>query len=226
MDMRILIVEDEAKLAAALKRGLEDERYVVEVAEDGDEGMSYACNDDYDLILLDWMLPERSGEEVCRALRKEGVKTPIIMLTARGEVGDKVRALDVGADDYLVKPVAFEELLARIRAILRRPGEHSGPVLEIDDLSLDPGKFLVTRGGKQLELSAKEFALLEYFMRHPNQTIPKDTLLTHVWDYERDVLPNTVEVYVGYLRRKIDLPDSTPLLHTVRGIGYRLGGPA
>ncbi len=222
--MRILLVEDEAKLAAALKRGLEGERYVVEIAEDGEEGLSFATNDEYDIILLDWMLPGIPGNEVCRSLRSGGSTTPVIMLTAKGEVGDKVAALDVGADDYLVKPFAFEELLARIRAILRRPGERSGPVLKVSDVVLDPVSFEVSRGNQQVRLSAKEFSLLEYFMRHPNQTIPKSTLLTHVWDYEHDVLPNTVEVYVGYLRRKLDLPNSKPLLHTVRGIGYRFGG--
>lgn len=218
------MVEDEAKLAAALKRGLEGERYVVEIAEDGEEGLSFATNDEYDIILLDWMLPGIPGNEVCRSLRSGGSTTPVIMLTAKGEVGDKVAALDVGADDYLVKPFAFEELLARIRAILRRPGERSGPVLKVSDVVLDPVSFEVSRGNQQVRLSAKEFSLLEYFMRHPNQTIPKSTLLTHVWDYEHDVLPNTVEVYVGYLRRKLDLPNSKPLLHTVRGIGYRFGG--
>lgn len=218
------MVEDEAKLAAALKRGLEGERYVVEIAKDGEEGLSFATNDEYDIILLDWMLPGIPGNEVCRSLRSGGSTTPVIMLTAKGEVDDKVAALDVGADDYLVKPFAFEELLARIRAILRRPGERSGPVLKVSDVVLDPVSFEVSRGNQQVRLSAKEFSLLEYFMRHPNQTIPKSTLLTHVWDYEHDVLPNTVEVYVGYLRRKLDLPNSKPLLRTVRGIGYRFGG--
>lgn len=218
------MVEDEAKLAAALKRGLEGERYVVEIAKDGEEGLSFATNDEYDIILLDWMLPGIPGNEVCRSLRSGGSTTPVIMLTAKGEVDDKVAALDVGADDYLVKPFAFEELLARIRAILRRPGERSGPVLKVSDVVLDPVSFEVSRGNQQVCLSAKEFSLLEYFMRHPNQTIPKSTLLTHVWDYEHDVLPNTVEVYVGYLRRKLDLPNSKPLLRTVRGIGYRFGG--
>jgi len=223
-NMRILVVEDEHKIANSIKKGLEQESYAVDVAFDGQEGFDLAVTEDYDLIILDVMLPGMGGVDFCKKLREEQVHTAVIMLTAKGQVSDKVIGLDAGADDYLAKPFAFEELLARIRALIRRPKESVGAVIYFEGLSLDTLKFEVRRDGKVISLSSKEYALLEYFMRHPNQTLTKDQIIGHVWNYDADVLPNTVEVYVGYLRNKIDrafmgLPG---LIHTIRGFGYRL----
>lgn len=224
--MRILVVEDEHKIAASLKKGLEQESMAVDVAYDGEAGFDLAATEDYDLIILDLMLPKMDGLELCRKLRQEeGIHTPVLMLTARGEIEDRVKGLDTGADDYLVKPFAFEELMARIRALARRPKKSLSPVLEYDQLKLDPKEFCVTRSGKTISVSKKEFALLEYLLRHPGQVLTKDQIIAHVWDYEADILPNTVEVYIGYLRRKIDRPfkGQSKYIQTVRGFGYRLG---
>ncbi|MBW4061061.1 response regulator transcription factor [Candidatus Saccharibacteria bacterium] len=223
--MRILIVEDEHKIAGAIKRGLEQEAYAVDVAYEADDGLSSALTGDYDVIILDRMLPGLiEGVEIAKEVRANGLHTPILMLTAKDQIADRVAGLNAGADDYLVKPFAFEELLARVRALLRRPQEHQGNTLGLDDLTLDTVSFEVKRAGRRLELSQKEFALLEYLLRNQNRVLSKDNLIAHVWDYDADVLPNTVEVYVGYLRNKIDRPFSGPaLLHTVRGFGYKLG---
>jgi DNA-binding response OmpR family regulator len=223
--MRILVVEDEEKIARTIKRGLELKGYAVDMVHDGDSGLSYARDADYDAIILDRMLPgSMDGVEVARRARADGQQAPILMLTARGSIGDKVEGLNAGADDYLVKPFSFEELTARIKALLRRPPVHTGTVLRVGDLSLDTTNYEVTRGGKPIALSHKEFALLEYFMHHPGQVITKDMIINHVWDEDAYVLPNTVEVYIGYLRNKIDrpFPDAEPLLHTLRGFGYKL----
>ncbi|MCC7543762.1 response regulator transcription factor [bacterium] len=220
--MKILIVEDEYKIANALKRGLEQERYAAEAVYDGESGLAAAEADEYDLIVLDRMLPEIDGIEVCRRLRESGDRTPILMLTAKDQVRDRVAGLDAGADDYLVKPFAFEELLARIRALLRRPSQSQDTVLRVGDLTLDPATFEVRRSNKLIELSAKEFALLEYLMRNEGRVINKDTIISHVWEYDADILPNTVEVYIGYLRNKIDRPYKQSLLKTKRGFGYVL----
>jgi len=173
----------------------------------------------FDLIILDRLLPEIDGLEICKKIREAGIHTPILILTAKGQVQDRVEGLNSGADDYLLKPFAFEELLARIRALVRRPPQRLNPVLKIADLSLDTNNFEVKRAGKNIELSSKEFALLEYMLRHPGKVLTKDQIISHVWSYDADVLPNTVEVYIGYLRKKI----GEDLIHTVRGFGYRIG---
>jgi len=223
--MRILVVEDEHRIANTIKKGLELERHAVDVAYDGVVGFDLASTEEYDIILLDIMLPGMDGLTVCRNLRQKQVHTPILMLTARGQVGDKVEGLDSGADDYLTKPFSFEELLARIRALSRRPKSAASSVLTVGDLVLDPKQYQVRRADTPIKLSGKEFSLLEYLMRHPGKILTKEQIITHVWNYDADVLPNTVEVYIRNLRSKIDHPFSgqKALINTVRGFGYRLG---
>jgi len=222
--MRILIVEDEHKIANAIKRGLEQETFAVDVCYDADSGRDSALSGDYDVVILDRMLPgEIEGLDICRAMREENIHTPVLMLTAKDKIGDRVTGLNAGADDYLIKPFAFEELLARIHALLRRPQDAQQTTLTYHDLTLDPTSFEVKRGDLRIELSSKEFALLEYMIRNPERVLTKDTIITHVWDYDADVLPNTVEVYMGYLRNKIDKPfRSTTYIQTARGFGYKL----
>lgn len=223
--MRILVVEDEHKIANSIKKGLEQESYAVDVAYNGQQGYDLAVIEDYDLIVLDVLLPKMDGIEICSKLRLKQIHTPIIMLTAKGQISDKVTGLDAGADDYLTKPFAFEELIARIRALARRPKSNMGTILNLEDLTLNTTSYEVKRNGKLIQLTAKEYALLEYFLRHPNQVMKKEQIINHIWDYDADVLPNTVEVYVGYLRNKIDkpFPDKPALIHTVRGFGYKFG---
>jgi two-component system copper resistance phosphate regulon response regulator CusR len=216
--MRILVVEDEHKIANSIKRGLEQEIFAVDVAYDGDEGYDLASSEEYDLIILDLMLPKLDGVSICKKLREESIHTPILILTAKGQIGDKVEGLDAGADDYLTKPFSFEELLARIRALIRRPHKTSGEILTVDDLTLNTRTFEVKRNEKMIPFSNKEYSLLEYLMRHPNLIITKDQIIAHVWNYEADILPNTVEVYIGYLRNKI----GKDLIRTVRGFGYKI----
>lgn len=219
-----MIVEDEHKIANAIKQGLMQEHYAVDLAYDGEEGFNAALGGEYDLIVLDRMLPGLEGAEVCRQLRANKVHTPILMLTAKGQVHERVSGLDAGADDYLLKPFSFEELLARIRALLRRPHDDVGVKLEVGDLSLDRTTYEVKRANKVIRLSSKEFALLEYLMRNPGRVLSKDSIITHVWDFDADILPNTVEAYIGYLRNKIEKPFKGPvLIHTVRGFGYKIG---
>jgi len=223
--MKVLIVEDEHKIANAVKRGLEQEGYAVDISYDGDEGLATARTGEYDVIVLDRMLPGKlEGLEICKTLRAEDIHIPILLLTAKDQVRDRVAGLNAGADDYLVKPFAFEELLARIRVLLRRPSGSSGPVLKVQDLSLNPVTFEVQRSKRSIRLSKREFALLEYLMRNAGRTLSKDNIISHVWDFDADILPNTVEVYMGYLRRKIDKPFKRPLVQTLRGFGYKLGG--
>ncbi len=222
--MRILIVEDDHKIANAIKKGLEQESYAIDVAYDGKEGLGSALVVEYDLVILDRILPNISdGLEICKQMRKEGKHTPVLVLTARDKVEDRVNGLNVGADDYLIKPFAFEELLARVKALLRRPTKNTGTILEVNDLSLNTITYEVKRGKKKIELSHTEFQLLEYLMRNPNRILTKDNIIGHVWDYDADILPNTVEVYIGYLRDKIDKSSSHRLIHTVRGFGYKIG---
>lgn len=223
--MRILIVEDEHKIAAALKRGLTQQSYAVDVAYDGDEGLAMASTEPYDLIILDRMLPGSiDGLGVLRTIRKDGVHTPVLLLTAKDRVLDRAEGLNAGADDYLVKPFAFIELIARVRALLRRAPQATDAILRYADVALDPEHMTVERQGRRIDVTAKEFALLEYFIRNAERVLSKDTLIQHVWDYDADVLPNTVEVYVGYLRNKLDKPFKTPpLIHTRRGFGYYFG---
>ncbi|HEX6976775.1 MAG TPA: response regulator transcription factor [Patescibacteria group bacterium] len=223
--MRILVVEDEHKIANSIKKGLMQEHYAVDVAYEGTDGLDLALVEEYDAIILDRLLPRLDGVEICKKLRKEKKHTPILMLTAKGAIEDRVEGLDAGADDYLVKPFAFEELLARVRALTRRPKDLLGTTLLVDGLSLNTTNYEVKREGKHIDLSSKEFSLLEYLLRHPGETVTKEQIISHVWDYDADILPNNVEVYIGYLRKKIDGPfkNSVPLIHTVRGFGYRLG---
>lgn len=223
--MRILVVEDEHKIANAIKRGLEQESFAVDVVYDAEDGEMEATSGEHDLIILDRLLPGgKEGLDICRAVRQASLHTPIIMLTAKDQIRDRVSGLNAGADDYLVKPFAFEELLARVRALLRRPHESLGTVLEHNDLTLDTTSYVVKRGKTTIELTSKEFALLEYLLRNAGRVQSKDVIIGHVWDYDADILPNTVEVYIGYLRKKIDEPfDGPDLIQTVRGFGYRLG---
>lgn len=223
--MNILLVEDEHKIANAIKAGFRQEKNACEICYDGEEGLAAALASEYDVIILDRMLPGMDGLEICKAIRAKGIQTPILMLTAKGQVRDKVTGLNSGADDYLVKPFAFEELLARVRALLRRPQDNIGNVLSVEDLSLDTITYEVKRDGTSITLSQTEFSLLEYLMRNYGRVLSKDNIITHVWDFDADILPNTVEAYIGYLRNKVDKPfaKKTPLIHTVRGFGYKLG---
>lgn len=220
--MRVLLIEDDTAIARSLKEGLEDEAYVVDVANDGSEGYRTAVADDYDVIILDIMLPGMNGYEVCRALRNDGNKTPILMLTARDTERDIVEGLDTGADDYLAKPFSFDVLLARIRALLRRPNEKLEEVLQVGDLKLDPSSKKVTRASQEINLTAKEYGVLEYLMRNKGKVLSKEQIISHVWDFDADVLPNNVELFIMFLRRKIDKPFKSKLIHTVSGFGYKL----
>lgn len=223
--MKILIVEDERKIARALKLGFEQERAVVEVCYDGPSGLSSALGDDYDVIVLDRMLPGGlDGVEICEQIRTKGVQTPIIMLTAKNQIRDRVAGLNAGADDYLAKPFSFEELLARVRALLRRPQDSVGNLLKVGDLTLDTMTFAVKRGDTMIDLTQTEYSLLEYLMRNFGRVLSKTNIINHVWDFDADILPNTVEAYVGYLRNKIDkpFPKKPALIKTVRGFGYKI----
>lgn len=222
--MRVLVVEDEHKIARALKKALEQEKYAVDVVYDGDEGYAMATTEPYDLAIIDRMIPgEYDGIAIVKAMREQKIHTPVLLLTALGTTSDKAKGLDSGADDYLVKPFALEELLARVRALLRRPAEHQSVVLTAGDLELDTTTFRVTRAGTEIKLTSKEFALLEYLLRNQGRPLSKETIISHVWDYDADILLNTVEVYIKYLRSKVDQPfKSPPLIHTVRGFGYKV----
>jgi DNA-binding response OmpR family regulator len=224
--MRILLVEDNRRLANSLKAHLVDDGYAVDVAYDGIEGQELAEMTPYDVIILDIMLPGRDGLEVCRELRLQKVPSNIIMLTARDAVEDRVRGLDSGADDYLVKPFSIEELKARLRALLRRDSDDKSGVLQIGDLCLDPANHTVTRAGHPIELTSKEFALLEYLMRNPNRLITREMAQDHVWSYDYEGVSNVVDVYIRRLRRKVDEPCEPRLIETVRGSGYRMPKPA
>ncbi len=223
--MRILLIEDNHRLNQSLKLSLIEEGYAVDAAYDGEEGQELAEAAPYDAIVLDILLPRKDGLEVCRALRQRRVNTPILMLTARDTVEDRVRGLDSGADDYLVKPFALNELLARLRALLRREAAQKSALLRVGDLTLDPASHQVRRGGQMLDLTAKLYALLEYFMRHPNQILTREMVEQHVWSYDFDCTSNVVDVYVRRLRRQIDDPFEVKLLETIRGAGYRLRAP-
>jgi len=220
--MRILVIEDEHKIANSIKKGLEQEHFVVDVVYDGTEGYDYATGEEYDLIILDRMLPGMDGVALCIKLRSEQVHTPVLMLTAKGQIEDKIEGLDTGADDYMTKPFAFNELLARMRALLRRPKNYSGITLTLGDLSLNTATFEVKREDKDIHLSGKEFALLQYLLKHQNTIVTKEQIINHIWSYDANVLPNSVEVYIKHLRDKIDLPFKKPMIHTVRGFGYKL----
>lgn len=221
--MRILLIEDENKIANALKRALEQESYAVDIASDGDTGFAMITTEPYDLAIIDRLLPgDKDGISILREIRNLQIHTPVLLLTALGSVTDRTAGLDSGADDYLVKPFALEELLARVRALLRRPIEQQGTVLKVADLSLDTVAFRVERDGKEIPLTNKEYSLLEYLLRNQGRPLSKQAIMAHVWDFDADILPNTVEVYIKYLRSKIDAPFSFPLIKTVRGFGYMI----
>lgn len=220
--MRVLVVEDEPKISAFILKGLEEEQYVVDAAFDGETGLDMALSVEYDIIVLDILLPRRDGVSVCRELREVGLRTPVLMLTAKDTVDDRVAGLDSGADDYLVKPFAFKELVARLRALARRPPAVQGTILQVGDLVLDPVNYQVTRGGELIELAPKEYNVLEYLMRHPNQVLTRMMIGEHIWNYDFYSESNVLDVYIRNLRRKLDDNFPVKLIHTVRGVGYKL----
>lgn len=221
--MRILIVEDERKIARALGRALKNEKYAVDISHDGTDAYAMAGMIDYDLLILDRMIPgDYDGLSLTKKLREEGKKVPILLLTALGEIKDKTEGLDSGADDYLTKPFALDELLARVRALLRRPQTQAETILKIADLSLDLNAHEVLRNNQKIELTNKEFSLLEYLVRNAGRPVSKEQIIDHVWDYDADILPNNIEVYISYLREKVDKPFKRKLIKTVRGIGYKI----
>jgi DNA-binding response OmpR family regulator len=224
--MRILIVEDEKKMASFLERGLKEEHYTVDIAYDGEKGWEYAMTNEYDLLILDWMLPKMSGVELCNKFRAEGKITPVLILTAKDSVEDKIKGLDQGADDYLTKPFSFEELLARIRALLRRPPHITDKtVLQCANLKLDLIKRQAWSGELEISLSQKEFALLEFLMRHAGEVVSRTAIAEHVWDLHFDPMSNTIDVYINFLRKKIGETPSKSKIETIRGTGYRLACP-
>lgn len=220
--MRLLVVEDEKKVAGFIRKGLEEEGYAVDLAFDGTNGLQMAMDRVHDLIVLDINLPGMSGLGVLHELRLRKITTPVLLLTVRANIEDKVLGLDAGADDYLTKPFAFEELVARVRALLRRQTEAKLPVLQFADLAIDPSSRKVHRGARRIELTAKEYSLLDYFMRNPGRVLTRSMIANHVWDYNFDSMTNVIHVYVNYLRRKIDADGEPKLIHTVRGAGYVL----
>jgi heavy metal response regulator len=221
--MRILVIEDEEAIAAFVVQGLTEAGYAVDLAGDGAEALYWATIAEYDVIVLDVMLPDQDGFSVCATLRRRGIRTPLLMVTARDMIDDRVAGLDSGADDYLIKPFAFAELLARIRALLRREPGFKGMVLEVADVKLDTASRMVYRAGQPITLTSKEYSLLEFLMRHPNQTLTRAMIAEHVWNYDFDNLTNLIDVHIFALRRKLDDAHTVKLLHTVRGVGYRLG---
>jgi len=223
--VRILVVEDNKRLSDSLRRTLEDDGYAIDTAYDGLDGEEMALMETYDVIILDIMLPEKDGLTVCRDIRDKHINTPVLMLTARDALNDRVSGLDSGADDYLVKPFEVDELRARIRALLRRESTSKAALLQVGNLTLDPATHAVERAGRAIDLTAKEFSLLEYFMRHPNHIISRELAESHLWSYDQVVTSNVVDVYIRRLRRKIDDPYEVKLFETVRGAGYRLHTP-
>ena len=224
--MRILLVEDDAKVARFIRNGLREEGFAVDVAEDGQQGLQFARDFEYDVVILDILLPKLDGISVLKAIRTHDPQTPILMLTAMDTVEDKIRGLNKGADDYLTKPFAFEELLARIRALLRRKYRTASTVLRFEDLRVDLVTHQVFRGDREIQLTPKEFALLEYFLQNPNKILTRTMIAEHVWDYHFDPETNVIDVYMNYLRNKIDRDFSVKLIHTIRGVGYILKGNA
>jgi heavy metal response regulator len=218
--MKILVVEDEKKVSSFIKRGLEEEKYEVETAFDGEDGLKLATEKQFDLIILDWMLPKKDGLTMVKEIRENKIATPVLMLTAKDSLEDIIAGLDSGSDDYVTKPFAFAELLARVRALLRRSEMDKGAELRFADLRLDPVTHKVWRRDKEIDLTAKEYGLLEYFMRNPNQVLTRTMIADHVWDYTFDTFTNIIDVYVNYLRKKIDRDEEKKLIHTVRGVGY------
>ncbi len=220
--MKILVVEDEKKVGAFIKKGLEEERYSVEVAFDGDKGEELACQGSFDLIILDILMPKKDGLTMLKELRAKHITTPVLMITAKGSVEDKVKGLDTGADDYLVKPFAIAELLARVRSLLRRGGPEKSTALTVADLTLDLVSHKATRGENLIELTGKEYTLLEYFMRNTNKVLSRTIISEHIWNYNFDTGTNIIDVYINHLRNKIDGEFEKKLIHTVRGVGYMM----
>jgi DNA-binding response OmpR family regulator len=220
--MRVLVIEDETKVGSFIKRALEEESYAVDLCEDGAQGLDMALSGSYDLIMIDLMLPSLPGLEVLTRLRKDKIQTPVLILTAQSKVDQRVKGLDAGADDYLTKPFAIDELLARVRALLRRGPAESPGIFQIDDLVLNPATREVTRGGQRIDLTVKEYALLEYFMRHAGRVLTRPMISDHVWNQDFDTFTNVIDVYVNYLRNKIDRGRARKLIHTIRGSGYML----
>jgi heavy metal response regulator len=218
--MKILLVEDEKKVASFIKRGLEEEHFIVDVAYDGESGEFMALTSEYDLIILDILLPKKNGFEVLKSLRANGIQTPILILTAKGSIDDKVEGLNSGADDYLTKPFAFAELIARIRSLLRRTSSEKSNIIKVADLELDTVKHIAKRGEKIIELTAREYSLLEYFMRNKGRVLTRTMIAEHIWDYHFDTGSNIIDVYVRRLRKKIDEGFPKKLIHTIRGVGY------
>jgi DNA-binding response OmpR family regulator len=223
--MRILLVEDDPKVASFIRKGLEEEQYRVDLAPDGDEALAQALGGEHDLLILDLMLPHRDGMSVLTEMRRRGVDTPVLVLTAKDTVEDRVAGLNAGSDDYLSKPFAFAELLARTRALLRRRAGEKSIILRVADLALDPLAHRVSRAGRSIELTSREYSLLQYLLQHPNQVLTRTMIVEHVWGYDFDNFSNVVDVYVNYLRNKVDRGFEPKLIHTVRGVGYVLKAP-
>jgi DNA-binding response OmpR family regulator len=220
--MRILLVEDELSISQFIRQGLSEAGYAIDVLADGRDGLDYALSVDYDVLVIDIMVPRLNGLQLVKELRQQSIKTPVLLLTARDGVDDRVKGLDVGADDYLVKPFAFPELLARIRALLRRPPLQTDTILRVGDLELDTSRREIRRAGRLIDLSPREFTLLDYLMRHPRQVLTRTQIAEHVWNFDFVSDSNVVDVYIGYLRRKIDQGVDIPLIQTVRGVGFRI----
>jgi len=220
--MRVLVIEDETKVGCFIKRALEEESYAVDLCEDGAKGLEMALGTNYDLLVVDVMLPSMSGLDVLKNIRRERIHTPVLILSAQSQIDQRVKGLDAGADDYLTKPFAIDELLARVRALLRRGASESSGILQVDDLILNPATRDVTRGGQRIELTLKEYALLEYLMRHAGRVLTRPMISEHVWNQDFDTFTNVIDVYVNYLRNKIDRGRTKKLIHTIRGSGYML----
>ena len=220
--MRILVIEDESKVGCFIKRALEEESYAVDLCEDGGKGLEMALATDYDLLVVDVMLPSMSGLDILKHVRQEHIHVPVLILSAQSQIDQRVKGLDAGADDYLTKPFAIDELLARVRALLRRGATESPGILQVDDLVLNPATRDVTRGGQRIELTLKEYALLEYLLRHAGRVLTRPMISEHVWNQDFDTFTNVIDVYVNYLRNKIDRGRSKKLIHTIRGSGYML----
>lgn len=223
--MRLLVVEDEQKLASFIEQGLTEEGYAVDVASDGELGLNMVLDQVHDLVILDISLPKKDGLMVLKEMREARIATPVLLLTVRANIEDKVLGLDAGADDYLTKPFAFQELVARVRALLRRRVETAPPVLQVADVTLDPARRTVERNGEKIELTPREFSLLDYFMRNTDRVLTRTMIAEHVWDYNFDTSTNVIDVYVNYLRKKIDTDRDPKLLQTVRGVGYVMKAP-
>lgn len=220
--MKVLVIDDDKNISSFLKKALEEERFETDIAENGKDGIFLATTNQYDLIICDFVMPEKNGDEVCKTLRTEGITLPILMLSVKSEPNQKADLLNCGADDYLTKPFSLEELIARVRALLRRPSQIKSEIIKIDDLVIDPEKHQVTRGNKNIYLTLKEFMLLEYLAQYPGVVMSRGKIIKHVWDMNADLFSNTIEAHISNIRKKIDLPGHTKLVHTISGRGYKI----